>query len=83
MDSCTRMATRQRVDEMAPGTPGYTDWRSRNRDLLRYMFITETWPRGRGLHRQIWTSAYHRDPGGTRYLGELIGEARPVTGSVF
>ena len=29
----------QRMDEMAPGTPGYTDWRGRNRDLARYMYI--------------------------------------------
>ena len=70
----------QRVDEMAPGTPGYTDWRGRNRDLARYMYmyITGTRPKGRGVHMQIWTSAYHRDPVRTGYLGEIIGEARSL-----
>ena len=40
------------------------------------IYITGTRPRGRGVHRQIWTSAYHRDLVGTGYLGEIIGEAR-------
>ena len=68
------------MDKMAPGTPGYTDWRGRNRDIARYMYmyITGTRRRERGVHRQIWTSAYHRDPVGTGYLGEVIGEAQPL-----
>ena len=68
------------MDEMAPGTPGNTDWPGRNRDLARYMYryIMGTRPRGRGVHRQIWKSACDRDPVGTGYVGEIIGEARPL-----
>ena len=68
----------QRMDEMTPGKPGYTDWHSRNRDLVRHMYIMGTQPRGRGVHRSVWMSMYHRDPVGTGCLGEINGEAQPI-----
>ena len=45
----------QPVDEMAPGTPGYTDWRGRNRDLARYMYITGSRPGD-----EVYTGKYGR-----------------------
>ena len=42
------------------------------------MYITGSRPRGRGVYRRICTCGYHRDPVGTGYLGEIIGEARPL-----
>ena len=66
------------MEETAAGTPGYTDSRGRDRDLTRFMYITEKRPRGRDVHRRGRTSTSCRDPVGTRYLGEIIGEARPL-----
>ena len=68
----------QRVEETAAGTPGYTDSRGRDRDLTRFMYITEKRPRGRDVHRSGRTSTSCRDPLGTGYLGEIIGGARPL-----
>ena len=68
----------QRVEEMAAGTPGYTDSRGRERDLTRFMYITLKRPQGRGVHRKGRMSTSCRDPLGTVYLGEIIGEARPL-----
>ena len=68
----------QRVEETAAGTPGYTHSRGRDRDLTRFMYITEKRPRGRDVHRRGRTSTSCRDPLGTGYLGEIIGEGRPL-----
>ena len=66
------------MEETAAGTPGYTDSRGRDRDLTRFMNITEKRPRGRDVHRRGRTSTSCRDSLGKGYLGEIIGEARPL-----
>ena len=50
----------QRVEETAAGTPGYTDSRSRDRNLTRFMYITEKRLQGRDVHRRKERTDEHK-----------------------